>query len=78
MMKKYQWLILIMATTVFICGYFQTGTVSGEAVRKASIQVTGQGYGVLTTDELSNMLKSKDFTLVNVHVPYEGELPQTG
>lgn len=35
------------------------------------------GYGTITVDELAPMLERKDFSLVNVHIPYEGELPQT-
>ena len=35
------------------------------------------GYSTISIDELERMLEDKDFTLVNVHVPYEGELPQT-
>lgn len=78
MIKKCLWPILIMMAAFFIGGlYFQIGAVPGEAIQKESIQLPGQGYGVVTTDELLNMLKSKDFTLVNVHIPYEGELPQT-
>ena len=32
---------------------------------------------LVTVEELNNMLKSKDFTFVNVHVPYEGEISGT-
>jgi rhodanese-related sulfurtransferase len=35
------------------------------------------GYGTISVDELALMLEDKDFSLVNVHIPYEGELPQT-
>lgn len=35
------------------------------------------GYSTISIGELARMLEDKDFTLVNVHVPYEGELPQT-
>ncbi len=35
------------------------------------------GYSTITIDELAAMLEHKDFTMVNVHIPYEGELPQT-
>lgn len=35
------------------------------------------GYSTITVEELGQMLEHKDFTMVNVHIPYEGELPQT-
>jgi rhodanese-related sulfurtransferase len=35
------------------------------------------GYVDLTVEQLASLLEAKNFTLVNVHIPYEGELPQT-
>lgn len=65
-MQRQKIIILAMLVTAL----FLLVPASGAAAQ-------GQGYGVITADELFNMLKSKDFTLVNVYVPYEGELPQT-
>jgi rhodanese-related sulfurtransferase len=36
-----------------------------------------QGFVDITVDELAILLEQKNFTMVNVHIPYEGELPQT-
>jgi len=35
------------------------------------------GYVDISVEQLVKMLDQKDFTLVNVHLPYEGELPNT-
>lgn len=35
------------------------------------------GYIRLTPQQLSAMLADKDFVLVNVHIPYDGEIAQT-
>ena len=37
----------------------------------------GDGYVDISVDDLASMLEDKDFILVNTHIPYEGELPQT-
>lgn len=37
----------------------------------------GDGYVDLTVQQLNDALPGKGFTLVNVHIPYEGELPRT-
>jgi rhodanese-related sulfurtransferase len=45
----------------------------------ASLPKNGDGYTDITAQQLSEVLadENRDLTLVNVHIPYEGEIPQT-
>ena len=41
------------------------------------VLVDGGAYTDVTTPELESMLENKDFTFVNVHIPFEGDIPNT-
>ncbi|OGP49152.1 MAG: hypothetical protein A2Y79_11145 [Deltaproteobacteria bacterium RBG_13_43_22] len=36
-----------------------------------------KGYVNISAAQFTEMMKNKDFVLINVHIPYEGELPGT-
>ncbi|NOX62329.1 MAG: rhodanese-like domain-containing protein [Chloroflexi bacterium] len=42
-----------------------------------ALSKNADGYIDISVDQLAAMLPNKDFTMVNVHIPYEGDLPQT-
>jgi rhodanese-related sulfurtransferase len=46
-------------------------------VRGEVVNVQGGSYTNVTPLELDTMLTSKDFTLINVHTPFEGKIAQT-
>jgi rhodanese-related sulfurtransferase len=48
-----------------------------EAMALVDTPPNADGYVELSVDELVELLAAKNFTLVNVHTPYEGELPET-
>jgi rhodanese-related sulfurtransferase len=50
------------------CVTVQTGT---------KVVVEGGAYRSVSPEELDRMLRGKDFFLVNVHVPYAGEIEKT-
>lgn len=39
--------------------------------------VDGGSYTDVSVGELQTMLENKDFTFINVHVPFEGDIPGT-
>jgi rhodanese-related sulfurtransferase len=41
------------------------------------VEVGDGAYTEINVDELQSMLENKDFVLVNVHVPFEGDIPNT-
>jgi len=63
--------ILILATLLLAVGC-QSRTVTGE-----TISVGSGSYKQVTADELDTMLANKDFVLINVHIPFAGNIPGT-
>jgi len=63
------WMALLAA-----CGTkpASTGEITGQQV-----SVAGGSYADVSVAELQNMLEDKDFVFVNVHIPFEGDLPDT-
>jgi rhodanese-related sulfurtransferase len=77
-----------MAAVLLLTGCVASGTANRPASsatvesQSAAPSLEGlpknaDGYVDISVEQLTGALPDKDFTLVNVHVPYEGELPQT-
>jgi rhodanese-related sulfurtransferase len=72
-MKRLAWMALsfFAALLVGACQSVPQGAGSQELAKN------GDGYADMSVDQLAALMKDKDLILVNVHVPYEGEIPQT-
>lgn len=80
-------LLTLIVVLVAACGQApaETGQITGsvqeagggEAVDVEKRPRNADGYTDITVQQLAQMLPDRDFTLVNVHIPYQGEIPQT-
>jgi len=64
--------ILFVLLLVILLAGCQSKSVTGETV-----MVAGGSYQNASVADLQTMLESKDFVLVNVHIPFEGNIPDT-
>jgi len=74
-MKRFLMIGTMILPIVILAACGQTSPVQKAGLQQ--IQVNGGSYFNITPAQLSSMLENKDFLLVNVHIPYEGEIPQT-
>ena len=72
-MNKVLIIVLALGTFIFVaCSASAEPSVVGNLV-----PVDGGSYTDVTVSELESMLEEKDFTFVNVHIPFEGDIPDT-
>lgn len=73
-MQRARWIssFLLLALLLAACG--QAASQGGDG---SDLSTNEDGYVDISVDQLAAMMEGEDFTLVNVHIPYEGELPGT-
>jgi len=72
-------LLLVMTLFMAACagGNAPVPPVMSDADQVEKVPVAGGSYTNISATQLHKLLVAKDFTLVNVHIPYEGEIAQT-
>jgi rhodanese-related sulfurtransferase len=69
-------LLLVIAIILTACKSSATTQLTVEVAGK-KVSVDGGSYTDVTVAELQTMLANKDFTFVNVHIPFEGNIAKT-
>lgn len=77
-MKRSLLLLVAISLLLAACAPAAAATQAPAAQPASTIVKTDKGqYTDISVDELSAMLKNKDFVFVNVHTPFEGNIPNT-
>ena len=78
-MGKRIWILSLSVLALLLVGAVSVSCASSAPPNDRPSQTAKQdgGYVNISSGELAGMLKSKDFYLVNVHIPYAGEIPGT-
>jgi rhodanese-related sulfurtransferase len=69
--------ILVVLFTLILFTAACTSGVSEEGAAGTGPARNDDGYMDISVQQLNEMMADKDFTLVNVHIPYEGDIPDT-
>lgn len=75
--------LLTFALVLAACGGAKPASQEAAPAQAEAAQVAYQfakneaGYSDISVDQLETMMDDKNFTLVNVHIPFQGKLPNT-
>jgi rhodanese-related sulfurtransferase len=69
--------MLVMLLLLSACTSVATPQPTAEVVGKQVAVDTGGSYTDVSVAELQTMLANKDFTFINVHIPFEGNIANT-
>ena len=79
-MKQRIWIsgivLTVLALLLVACGP-GTSAPGDDAQTVEGFLRNADGYADISVQQLAELLEDTDVALVNVHIPYQGELPQT-
>lgn len=76
-MKRWLFPVVLAVLLLSACGQSTPAVTTPNLTTEREVTVDGKTYKVIPVTRLKSMLDNKDFLLVNVHIPYEGEIKGT-
>lgn len=77
--KRFLFLCVILSLWLVACASRPSSPAEATpaAVKGEKVAVPGGAYTDVSVAELQSMLANKDFTFINVHIPFEGNIAGT-
>jgi rhodanese-related sulfurtransferase len=75
--SNWSWLLASLLLVALPTSVQAQNPAAQPAAPGQRVEVPGGAYWNISVAELQTMLTRKDFPLVNTHVPFQGDLPQT-
>ena len=69
--------LFVLMLALLVVSITACNQATGEDTTVSPLTKNSDGYTDINVDQLADMLEAKDFTFVNVHIPYAGDIPQT-
>ena len=77
MLRRENFLLLLLLIIAAIALVACDNVVTEEHSNDTGLTKNSDGYVDIDVDQLNNMMDDKNFALVNVHIPYAGDIPET-
>lgn len=76
-MKNIHALMVIFLSIILAACTSSADQTTPAEIRPREISLSNGSYKEISANELELMMQNKDFTLVNTHIPFEGDIPET-
>ena len=76
-MKRLPFVVILFIAFLVACVGKVSPATPAASSQPAKVSVPGGSYTNMSAVQLKAMLVKKDFTFINVHIPYEGEIAKT-